>query len=122
MYKLFERKARCLKALKDFPRALEAMKSAEMWMRYSTLSETKSSSFKKEIAKQVEIIDEKVIELIKNFIPGCSQRVPERFPVFHRIRNLNLKIENNWVILIDLDWNILIKNWDICHLVQEKKF
>ena len=53
MYKLFERKARCLKALKDFPRALEAMKSAEMWMKYSTLSETKSSSFKKDITKQV---------------------------------------------------------------------
>ena len=60
MYKLFERKARCLKAVKDYPRALESMKSAEMWMKYSTLSETKSSSFKKEIAKQVEWLDEKV--------------------------------------------------------------
>jgi hypothetical protein len=54
MYKLFERKGRCLKALKQFPRALEAMKSAEMWMKYSTLSEAKSSSFKKEINKQVQ--------------------------------------------------------------------
>ena len=54
MYKLFERKGRCLKALKQYPRALEAMKSAEMWMKYSTLSEAKSSSFKKEINKQVE--------------------------------------------------------------------
>lgn len=53
MYKLFERKARCHKALKDYPRALEAMKSAEMWMKHSTLSETKSGSFKKEISKQV---------------------------------------------------------------------
>ncbi len=53
MYKLFERKGRCLKALKQYPRALEAMKSAEMWMKYSTLSEAKSSSFKKEINKQV---------------------------------------------------------------------
>jgi hypothetical protein len=60
MYKLFERKARCLKALKDYPRALEAMKSAEMWMKYSTLSETKSSSFKKEISKQVDFLDDKV--------------------------------------------------------------
>jgi len=57
MYKLFERKARCLKALKQYPRALEAMKSAEMWMKYSTLSETKSSSFKKEINKQVPYTD-----------------------------------------------------------------
>ncbi len=63
MYKLFERKARCLKALKDFPRALESMKSAEMWMKYSTLSETKSSSFKKEIAKQIEQLDEKVSQM-----------------------------------------------------------
>ena len=53
MYKLFERKARCLKALKDYPRALESMKSAAMWMKHSTLSETKSSSFKKDISKQV---------------------------------------------------------------------
>jgi len=60
MYKLFERKARCLKALKEFPRALEAMKSAEMWMKYSTLNETKSSSFKKDVAKQIEFLDEKV--------------------------------------------------------------
>ena len=60
MYKLFERKARCLKALKEYPRALESMKSAEMWMKYSTLNETKSSSFKKEVAKQVEFLDEKV--------------------------------------------------------------
>ena len=60
MYKLFERKSRCLKALKDFPRALEAMKSAEMWMKYSTLSETKSSGFKKEIGKQVDFLEEKV--------------------------------------------------------------
>ena len=60
MYKLFERKSRCLKALKDFPRSLEAMKSAEMWMKYSTLSETKSSGFKKEIAKQVDFLEEKV--------------------------------------------------------------
>ena len=57
MYKLFERKGRCLKALKQFPRALEAMKSAEMWMKYSTLSEAKSSSFKKEISKQVRRIN-----------------------------------------------------------------
>ena len=47
----------------DFPRALEAMKSAEMWMRHSTLSETKSSSFRKEIAKQVEFLEEKVAAL-----------------------------------------------------------
>ena len=60
MYKLFERKARCLKALKEYPRALEAMKSAEMWMKYSTLSETKSSNFKKDITKQVEFLEEKV--------------------------------------------------------------
>ena len=60
MYKLFERKARCLKAQKEYPRALEAMKSAEMWMKYSTLSETKSSNFKKDITKQVESLQEKV--------------------------------------------------------------
>lgn len=60
MYKLFERKARCLKALREYPRALESMKSAEMWMKYSTLSETKSSNFKKEITKQVEFLEEKV--------------------------------------------------------------
>ena len=60
MYKLFERKARCLKALKEYPRALESMKSAEMWMKYSTLNETKSSSFKKDVSKQIEFLDEKV--------------------------------------------------------------
>eukprot|EP00096_Caligus_rogercresseyi_P012609 TRINITY_DN5339_c0_g1_i1.p1 TRINITY_DN5339_c0_g1~~TRINITY_DN5339_c0_g1_i1.p1 ORF type:complete len:721 (-),score=210.74 TRINITY_DN5339_c0_g1_i1:943-3105(-) len=60
MYKLFERKARCLKALKDYPRALESMKNAEMWMKYSTLSETKSSDFKKDIKKQIEFLEEKV--------------------------------------------------------------
>ena len=63
MYKLFERKARCLKALKEYPRALESMKSAEMWMKYSTLNETKSSSFKKDVSKQIEFLDEKVAAL-----------------------------------------------------------
>ncbi|CAB4067992.1 unnamed protein product [Lepeophtheirus salmonis] len=60
MYKLFERKARCLKALKDYPRALESMKNAEMWMKYSTLSETKSTDFKKDIKKQIEFLEDKV--------------------------------------------------------------
>ena len=36
------------------------MKEAEMWMKYSTLSETKSVSFKKDIAKQIEFLTEKV--------------------------------------------------------------
>ncbi len=63
MYKLFERKARCLRALRDFPRALESMKSAEMWMKYSTLSETKSGGFKKDIAKQIEQLEEKVAQM-----------------------------------------------------------
>ena len=36
------------------------MKEAEMWMKYSTLSETKSVSFKKDIAKQIEFLSEKV--------------------------------------------------------------
>ena len=36
------------------------MKEAEMWMKYSTLSETKSVSFKKEIAKNIEFLTEKV--------------------------------------------------------------
>ena len=36
------------------------MKEAEMWMKYSTLSETKSVSFKKDIAKQSEFLSEKV--------------------------------------------------------------
>ena len=66
MYKLFERKARCLKALKEYPRALESMKSAEMWMKYSTLSETKSSNFKKEITKQVEFLEDKVAQMSIN--------------------------------------------------------
>ena len=75
MYKLFERKARCLKALKDFPRALEAMKSAEMWMKYSTLSETKSSSFKKEISKQIDFLDEKVAGMsIKEFAESAEMK------------------------------------------------
>ena len=34
-----------------------------MWMKYSTLSETKSSSFKKEIAKQIEQLEEKVSKM-----------------------------------------------------------
>lgn len=75
MYKLFERKARCLKALKDFSRALESMKSAEMWMKYSTLSETKSSSFKKEIGKQIEYLEEKVAAMnIEDFSYGPEHR------------------------------------------------
>jgi hypothetical protein len=36
------------------------MKEAEMWMKYSTLSETKTLSFKKEIAKNIEFLSEKV--------------------------------------------------------------
>lgn len=31
-----------------------------MWMKYSTLSETKSVSFKKDISKQIEFLSEKV--------------------------------------------------------------
>jgi len=75
MYKLFERKARCLKALKEYPRALESMKSAEMWMKYSTLNETKSSSFKKDVAKQIEFLDEKVTAMsITEFKNTCDVR------------------------------------------------
>jgi len=86
MYKLFERKSRCQRALKDYARALESMKEAEMWMKYSTLSETKSVSFKKDIAKQIEFLTEKVnamtmeeIENMKNFGPqvsGCLAKPP----------------------------------------------
>merc|ERR1719221_277265 len=86
MYKLFERKSRCQRALKDFARALESMKEAEMWMKYSTLSETKSASFKKDISKQIEFLAEKVnsmtmeeIENMKNFGPqvsGCLAKPP----------------------------------------------
>ena len=36
------------------------MKEAEMWMKYSTLSETKTVSFKKDISKQVEFLTDKV--------------------------------------------------------------
>ena len=46
--------------IQDYARALESMKEAEMWMKYSTLSETKSVSFKKDIAKQIEFLSEKV--------------------------------------------------------------
>jgi len=60
MYKLFERKARCQRAIKDYGRGLESMKEAEMWMKYSTLSETKSVSFKKEISKNIDFLSEKV--------------------------------------------------------------
>eukprot|EP00095_Tigriopus_kingsejongensis_P007491 maker-scaffold580_size130538-snap-gene-0.31 protein:Tk07491 transcript:maker-scaffold580_size130538-snap-gene-0.31-mRNA-1 annotation:"set and mynd domain-containing protein 4-like" len=91
MYKLFERKARCSKALKDFPRALESMKSAEMWMKHSTLSETKNSSFKKEITKQVEFLEDKVgqmkiqdftetAENRKNIITPVKVLEPPKFP------------------------------------------
>ena len=84
MYKLFERKARCLKAMKDFPRAMEAMKNAEMWMKYSTLSETKSSSFKKEIAKQVEFLEEKVAATdIKEYGDQMDQKRGLIAPVKH---------------------------------------
>jgi len=88
MYKLFERKARCQRALKDFARALESMKEAEMWMKYSTLNETKTVSFKKDISKQIEFLLEKVnamtmdeIENMDNFGPhvsGCLARPPPR--------------------------------------------
>jgi len=87
MYKLFERKARCQRALKDYSRGLESMKEAEMWMKYSTLSETKSVSFKKEIAKNIEFLSEKVaamtIEDVKNISDnigpqssGCLAKSP----------------------------------------------
>jgi hypothetical protein len=46
--------------VKDYARALESMKEAEMWMKYSTLSETKTVSFKKDISKQIEFLAEKV--------------------------------------------------------------
>ena len=47
-------------SIQDYARALESMKEAEMWMKYSTLSETKSVSFKKDISKQIEFLSEKV--------------------------------------------------------------
>lgn len=82
MCKLFERKARCLKALKQYPRALEAMKSSEMWMKYSTLSETKSSSFKKEINKQIEFLDEKVAAMsISEFSENADHRKNMTIPL-----------------------------------------
>ena len=82
MYKLFERKARCLKALKEWARALEAMKSAEMWMKYSTLSETKSSNFKKDITKQVEFLEEKVSAMsISDFSLKIDYRKTMNAPV-----------------------------------------
>ena len=46
--------------IQDYARGLESMKEAEMWMKYSNLSETKSVSFKKEIAKNIEFLTEKV--------------------------------------------------------------
>ena len=62
------------------------MKEAEMWMKYSTLSETKSVSFKKEITKNIEFLSEKVaamtIDDVKNiadFGPqssGCLAKTP----------------------------------------------
>jgi len=86
MYKLFERKARCQRAIKDYARGLESMKEAEMWMKYSTLSETKSVSFKKEIAKNIEFLTEKVnqmtVEDVKNTAnlgpqaSGCLAKTP----------------------------------------------
>ena len=88
MYKLFERKARCQRALKDFARALESMKEAQMWMRYSNLNETKSVSFKKDITKQIEFLQDKVnamameeIENMDNFGPhvsGCLAKPPPK--------------------------------------------
>jgi len=87
MYKLFERKARCQRALKDFSRALESMKEAEMWMKYSTLSETKTVSFKKEISKQIEFLDEKVSSMtlddvseLKNSGPSVSGSIARQPP------------------------------------------
>ena len=41
-------------------RALESMKEAQMWMRYSNLNETKSVGFKKDITKQIEFLQDKV--------------------------------------------------------------
>jgi len=88
MYKLFERKARCQRALKDYARALESMKEAEMWMKYSTLNETKTVSFKKDISKQIEFLADKVnamtmdeIENMNNFGPqvsGCLAKPPPK--------------------------------------------
>jgi len=88
MYKLFERKARCQRALKDYARALESMKEAQMWMRYSNLNETKSVGFKKDITKQVEFLQDKVtamtmeeIENMDNFGPhvsGCLAKLPPK--------------------------------------------
>ena len=46
--------------MQDYARGLESMKEAEMWMKYSTLSETKSITFKKEISKNIEFLAEKV--------------------------------------------------------------
>ncbi|XP_023333559.1 SET and MYND domain-containing protein 4 [Eurytemora carolleeae] len=86
MYKLFERKARCQRALKDYARGLESMKEAEMWMKYSTLSETKSLTFKKEISKNIEFLAEKVslltIDEVQNMAglgpqtSGCLAKSP----------------------------------------------
>eukprot|EP00092_Neocalanus_flemingeri_P020363 GFUD01022061.1.p1 GENE.GFUD01022061.1~~GFUD01022061.1.p1 ORF type:complete len:706 (-),score=132.76 GFUD01022061.1:307-2382(-) len=93
MYKLFERKARCQRALKDYARALESMKEAEMWMKYSTLSETKTAGFKKDISKQIEFLAEKVnamtmeeIENMDNFGPhvsGCLAKPPPKLTENH---------------------------------------
>ena len=54
--------------VKDYARALESMKEAEMWMKYSTLSETKTVSFKKDISKQIEFLAEKVSLALEIFL------------------------------------------------------
>ena len=87
MYKLFERKSKCQKALGDHSRALESIKEAEMWMKYSTLSETKTVNFKKMIAKEIETLSERVANIadvseLKQTCPNstvCMARNPPKF-------------------------------------------
>ncbi len=59
MYKLFERKARCLKELGEYPQALESMKSAEMWMKKKP--DTKKEGVESKVMeKSLLFLEEKV--------------------------------------------------------------
>ena len=61
--------------MSDYYTCATIWQSAEMWMKYSTLNETKSSSFKKDVAKQIEFLDEKVTAMsISEFKNTCDVR------------------------------------------------
>ena len=71
-----------------------------MWMKYSTLSETKTASFKKDISKQIEFLAEKVgifstalIYNLKATRPASRNCCLNQFPLIFMVYRFSVKVD-----------------------------